>query len=70
MSIPLHMFSVLDRQYNHYKYIKSEIRDAKGMLEQVRRGIYNNSPPGTMQTAANWTVSPARFHTWRGKLIP
>ena len=42
MSVPLHMFSALDRPYNHYKHIKSEIRDAKGMLEQVRRGIYDH----------------------------
>ena len=36
------MLSVLDLPYNHYKFLKCEIRDAKGMLEQVRRGIYDH----------------------------
>ena len=36
------MLSGLGLPYNHYKFLKCEIRDAKGKLEQVRRGIHDH----------------------------
>ena len=42
MSIPLHLLSGLELPYRHYRFLKCEMRDAKGMLEQVRRGIYDH----------------------------
>ena len=36
------MLSGLGLPYNHYKFLKCEIRDAKGMLEQVCRGIHDH----------------------------
>ena len=42
MSEPFHMLSGLGLPYNHYKFLKCGIRDAKGKLEQVCRGIHDH----------------------------
>ena len=43
MSTPYHLMACLNEPYNHGRFLKCEIRDIKGMLEPIRRGIENHA---------------------------
>ena len=39
MSVPYHMLASLELPYNHMKFIKCEVRDIRGAMEFIRRGV-------------------------------
>ena len=39
MSVPYHMLASLELPYNHMKFIKCEVRDIRGAMEFIRRGL-------------------------------
>ncbi len=43
MSVPFELLPGIGKTYSHYKHIKYEVRDLKGMLETVRRGINDHA---------------------------
>ena len=43
MSLPYHMLSSLELPYTHMKHVKSEVRDLRGAMEMIRRGLENHA---------------------------
>lgn len=43
MSLPFDLLAKIGKPYDHHKYILYEVRDIKGMLESIRRGIHDHT---------------------------
>ena len=43
MSVPFHLLPCLDLPYNHIKFIKCEVRDIRGDMEIIRRGMESHA---------------------------
>jgi hypothetical protein len=39
MSVPFHLLPALDLPYNHIRFLKCEVRDIRGAMEFIRRGV-------------------------------